>query len=54
MYGIFQGACVDRLKAGIPDKFGGMAFCVAIVAAIEDCRHVGAEQMCVTQRLHRP
>src|SRR5689334_13880148 len=44
--GIFQSACVDGLKAGIPDKFGGMAFCVAIVAAIEDCRHVAAEQMC--------
>src|SRR5437879_5243943 len=38
--GIFQSACVDRLKAGIPDKFGGMALCVAIVAAIEDRRHV--------------
>jgi hypothetical protein len=44
--GIFQSACVDRLKGGIPDNFGRVALCVAIVAAIEDCRHVAAEQMC--------
>src|SRR5213594_594552 len=44
--GILQGTCVHWLETGITDQFGNFVFRAGIVAAIEDCRHVVAEQMC--------